>query len=130
DVVPYDNAYVLDLRAGEHLITLMGSENNVISKELNGLSFNPEKSLNDGLDNDAPRIYSTKKEARSLRNFEFTQPVGSVMTAPIKRNQKTEGFLILTSKRKKMFEALDLKIIDVLTGYFAISLVKARYYEK
>jgi len=130
DVVAYDNAYVLDLRAGEHLITLMGSENNILSKELNGLSFTPEKSMNDGLDNDAPRIFSTKKEARLLRNFEFTQPVGSVMTAPIKRNQKTEGFLILTSKRKRMFQALDLKIIDVLTGYFAISLVKARYYEK
>jgi len=130
DVVPYDNAYVLDLRAGEHLITLMGSENDVFSKELNGLSFTPEKSMNDGLDNDEPRIFSTKKESKSLRNFEFTQPVGSVMTAPIKRNQKTEGFLILTSRRKKMFQALDLKIIDVLTGYFAISLVKARYYEK
>jgi len=130
DVVPYDNAYVLDLRAGEHLITLMGSENDVFSQELNGLSFTPEKSMNDGLDNDEPRIFSTKKEAKSLRNFEFKEPVGSIMTAPIKRDQKTEGFLILTSKRKRMFQALDLKIIDVLTGYFAISLVKARYYEK
>ena len=52
------------------------------------------------------------------------------MTAPIKRNQKTEGFLILTSKRKNIFQAIEMKIVDVLTGYFAISLVKARYYEK
>ena len=35
-----------------------------------------KKSMNDGLDNEAPRIFSTKKEARSLRNFEFMQPVG------------------------------------------------------
>ena len=52
------------------------------------------------------------------------------MTAPIKRNQKTEGFLILTSNHKNIFQALEMKIVDMLTGYFAISLVKARLYEK
>ncbi|MEK5069483.1 sensor domain-containing diguanylate cyclase [Sporosarcina sp. FSL K6-1508] len=130
DVVPYDNAYVLDLRAGEHLITLMGSEGNMLSKELHDISYNPKKALDDGLDSNVPKIFSTEKEARALKSFEFLQSVGSVMTAPIRRNQKTEGFLILTSKRKQMFQALDLKIVDVLTGYFATSLVKARYYEK
>ena len=130
DVVPYDNAYVLDLRHGEHLITLMASENGVITKDMNGLSFNLEKTVDDGLDKDNPKIFATQKEAKALNNFKFIQPVESVMTAPIKRNQKTEGFLILTSKRKNVFRAMEMKIVDVLTGYFAISLVKARYYEK
>lgn len=130
DVVPYDNAYVLDLRNGEHLITLMASENGIITKDTNGLSFNLEKTVDDGLDMDNPKIFGTQKEARALYNFKFIQPVESVMTAPIKRNQKTEGFLILTSKRKNIFQTMEMKIVDVLTGYFAISLVKARFYEK
>lgn len=130
DVVPYDNAYVLDLRNGEHLITLMASENGIITKDMTGLSFNLEKTVDDGLDMDNPKIFATQKEAMALNNFKFNQPVESVMTAPIKRNQKTEGFLILTSKRKNVFRAMEMKIVDVLTGYFAISLVKARYYEK
>lgn len=130
DVVPYDNAYVLDLRNGEHLITLMASENGIITKDMTGLSFNLEKTVDDGLDMDNPKIFGTQKEAKVLNNLKFIQPVESVMTAPIKRNQKTEGFLILTSKRKNVFRAMEMKIVDVLTGYFAISLVKARYYEK
>jgi len=130
DVVPYDNAYVLDLRYGEHLVTLMASENGVITKDMNGLSFNLEKTVDDGLDSDNTKIFASNKEAKVLKNFKFIQPVESVMTAPIKRNQKTEGFLILTSKRKNVFRAMEMKIVDVLTGYFAISLVKARYYEK
>lgn len=130
DVVPYDNAYVLDLRNGEHLITLMASENGIITKDTNGLSFNLEKTVDDGLDMDNPKIFGTQKAARVLNNFTFIQPVESVMTAPIKRNQKTEGFLILTSKRKNVFQTMEMKIVDVLTGYFAISLVKARFYEK
>ena len=71
DVVPYDNAYVLDLRNGEHLITLMASENGIITKDMNGLSFNLEKTVDDGLDMDNPKIFSTKKEARALKNFKF-----------------------------------------------------------
>ncbi|MER2090145.1 MAG: GGDEF domain-containing protein [Sporosarcina sp.] len=130
NVVPYESAYVLDLRAGEHLITLMGSEDGILTKDISGLSFNPKKSEDDGLNMDRPKIYSTKKEASELKHFKFTGQLGSIMTAPIKRNQKTEGFLILTSKQKNGFQALEMKIVDVLTGYFAISLVKARYYEK
>ena len=97
---------------------------------MTGLSFHLEKTVDDGLDMDNPKIFATQKEAMALNNFKFNQPVESVMTAPIKRNQKTEGFLILTSKRKNVFRAMEMKIVDVLTGYFAISLVKARYYEK
>ena len=130
DVVPYDNAYVLDLRNGEHLITLMASENGIITKDMNGLSFNLEKTVDDGLDMDTSKIFGTQKEASALHNFKFIQPVESVMTAPIKRNQKTVGFLILTSKRKNVFQTMEMKIVDVLTGYFAISLVKAGLYEK
>jgi diguanylate cyclase (GGDEF)-like protein len=130
DVVPYDNAYVIDLRSGEHLFPLMASENGTITKNIKGLSFDLKKVANDGLNMDEQKIFSTKKEAAALKNFEFTNSVRSVMTAPIKRHQKTEGFLILTSTKKNMFQALEMKIVDVLTGYFAISLVKARYYEK
>ena len=130
DVVPYDNAYVIDLRNEEYLFTLMASENGTITKNIKGLSFDLKKTVNDGLNIDASKIFSTRKEASALKNFEFTKDVRSVMTAPIKRNQRTEGFLILTSAKKNMFQALEIKIVDVLTGYFAISLVKARYYEK
>ena len=52
------------------------------------------------------------------------------MTTPIKRNYKTEGYLILTSNRKNMFQTVEMKIVDILASYFAISLEKARYFEK
>lgn len=130
DVVPYDNAYVLDLRSGEYLITLMGSENSVITKSVSDLSFRPEKSVSDGLDINKSKIFSSQQEISTLRNFKFMKSVECVMTAPIRRDNRTEGFLILTSEWKNRFQALDVEIVDVLTGYFAISLLKSRYYEK
>lgn len=65
-----------------------------------------------------------------MRNLKFSSSVKSVMVVPIKRDQKTEGFLILTSNHKNMFQALDMKIVEMLAGYFAVSLVKARLYER
>lgn len=130
NVVSYDHAYVLDLRSETHLIMLMGSENDVVSKQVNNVVFKSKVMLDDGLDLDVTKIFATKKEVNILKNFEFSDSIKSVMTAPIKRNQKTEGFLILTSNHKKVFRALEMKIVDMLTGYFAVSLVKARLYEK
>lgn len=130
DVVSYDHAYVLDLRSEKHLVLLMGSENDIVSENVKVLAFQSSVSSDDGLDKDVTKIFGTKKEVSILKNFEFADSVQSVMTAPIKRNQRTEGFLILTSNHKNIFQALEMKIVDMLTGYFAVSLLKARLYEK
>ena len=81
------------------------------------------------LDLDVSKIHHNFKEVKSLRNIEFSHSTESVLTAPIIRNQKTEGFLILTSSQKNMFRDVELKIIDILAGYLAISLEKAKYFE-
>ena len=129
DAVPFCNAYVVDLRGGSKLIPLMGSELGAIRKEVEGIAFLGNKKPDDGLDLYFSRVYFNEKEIQSLKNITFSSPVGSMITAPIVRNEKTEGFLILTSIRKNSFRPVDMQIIDILTGYFAISLDKARYYE-
>lgn len=97
---------------------------------MNHITFKSKVEWDDGLDLDVPKIFGAKKEVVQLKNFMFSDKVKSVMTVPIKRNQRTEGMLILTSHHKSIFKALEMKIVDMLTGYFAISLVKARLYEK
>lgn len=128
-VVPFENAYVVDLREGNKLIPLMGSERGVIKKGIEGMSFHGDKTLDDGLDSFFTRIYFNEKEVGSLKNIDFKHQVKSAITAPIIRNERTEGYLILTSARRNIFHSDDMNIIDILTGYFAISLEKARYYE-
>lgn len=129
DVVPYEYAYVVDYRGGGKLIPLMASESGMVTKYIDSISFPENLQLNDGLDFDYSRIFFNKKEVRSLKNIEFTHKVVSAFTVPIIRNGKTEGFLIMTSGRKNTFHTDDMKIIDILAGYFSISLEKARYYE-
>ena len=75
------------------------------------------------------RIYFNERDIKSLKNIEFTGNIRSVLTAPIIRNGVTEGFLILTSFRKNMFQTEIVHLIDILTGFFAMSLEKARFYE-
>ena len=129
DVVPYDNAYVVDLRSGINLIPLMGLGRNGITKDVKGLSFHDVKKNNDGLDTHFTRIYFNERDIQTLKNIQFTNNIRSVLTAPIIRNGVTEGFLILTSFRKNMFQTEIVHLVDVLTGFFAISLEKARFYE-
>jgi two-component system, cell cycle response regulator len=130
DVVPYDNAYVVDLRGGINFVPLMGNGPNGITKDVKGLLFHDIKKADDGLDAFFTRIYFNEKDIKLLSTIEFVGNIRSVITAPIIRNGVTEGFLILSSFRKNMFRTEILHLIDILTGFFAISLEKARFYEK
>ena len=107
----------------------MGLGPNGITKDVKGLSFHDIKKNNDGLDTRYTRIYFNERDMKSLKNIEFTDNIRSVLTAPIIRNGITEGFLILTSFRKNMFQTEIVHLVDILTGFFAMSLEKARFYE-
>ncbi|MGN7388430.1 GGDEF domain-containing protein [Sporosarcina sp. SAFN-015] len=130
DVIPYDNAYIVDLRMGENLVMLSHKEGKLQSEVPNKFSFPQKISEGDGMDLNVTRIFLNKKNIGSLKGYSFDESVESVMTAPIKRNQKTEAFLILTSQQRYAFEDVHVKMADLLTGYFATAVDKARYYEK
>lgn len=129
DVVSFENGYIVDLRSGRKLVPLIGLEDGNITKQVESIVFLKEKHDGDGLSNDYSRIYFNEKEIRILKNIRFLHTVGTVMTAPVIRNGKTEGFLILTTTKEKAFNQINMEIIDVLISYFAISLEKARYFE-
>ncbi|WP_210468774.1 sensor domain-containing diguanylate cyclase [Sporosarcina sp. 6E9] len=129
EVVPYDNAYVVDLRSGINFVPLMGNGPNGLTSEVKGLIFRDIKKADDGLDALFTRIYFNEKDIKKLSTLEFDANVRSVLTAPIIRDGVTEGFLIMTSLHKNMFQTESVHLINILTGFFAISLEKARFYE-
>ncbi|MCG7344997.1 GGDEF domain-containing protein [Sporosarcina sp. ACRSL] len=129
-VIPYDSAYIVDLRMGENLVLLSFKEGEFRSGVANRFSLPPKRSESDGLEVNSTRLFLNRKSIDALKAYTFDPSVESVMTAPIKRNEKTEGFLILTSHQRYAFDDVHVKIVDLLTGYFATAVEKARYYEK
>lgn len=53
--------------------------------------------------------------------------MNSVMIVPIHRNQRTEGMVILTARKKNAFEKYQMDIVHLLSTYFAVSLEKAKF---
>lgn len=129
-VVSFQNAYVVDLQSGRKLLPLMGFEKDVITKQVEEISFLADKNRDDGISIYETKIYRNRQEIKAVKTIDFLHYFETLMVAPIIRNDKTEGFLILTSTRKNAFTAINVQIIDILTGYLAISLEKARYFEK
>ncbi|MFD1203989.1 GGDEF domain-containing protein [Sporosarcina contaminans] len=130
NVVPYESAYIVDLRIGENLKLLTAIEGKFRVSETNRFSFPMKKTDKDGLNMDETKLYVNKKSIASLIGYQFAPSVESVLTAPIKRNRKTEGFLILTSTEKFGFTDIQGEIVTLLAGYFAVAVEKARYYER
>lgn len=129
-VIPYDNAYIVDLRMGENLVMLACKEGDVHHDNPTKFSFPQKRGEGDGLDVEVTKLFMNKKSIDTLNGYTFDTTVESVMTAPVKRNQRTEGFLILTSNQRYAFEEMHVKMVNLLTGYFATAVEKARYYER
>ncbi len=129
-ILPFDDGYVVDLRSGRALIPLVGIESGEMTKLVTKITFTQGKEENDGLNLLKTKIFSNSKEVKQLKNIIFEEQVQTVMSLPIIRDSRTEGFLILTSKRKNAFKNEDIKILEILTNYFAVSLEKARHFEQ
>ena len=68
-----------------------------------------------------------KKNGLLVNRHSFLLEMQSVMSVPIYRNKKIEGVLIVASRKKHHFEAYQLKIVHLLSSYFAVSIEKAKY---
>ena len=75
-------------------------------------------------------IYNEKRDWEDLVTGNLPADTESIMATPIARNNKTEGVLVLASKKKYAFAKHQLKILDILSTYFAVSLEKAGYMQK
>ena len=128
-VLPYDNAYIVDLR-GEKLVMLRiveGGHSLKVAEFFDCPDFIKE---GDGLDSNETNVYPSRKFIDKLERYDFSHEIQSLMTTPLKRNSVTEGFLFLTSSKKYIFTDLHAKMVDLLAGYVTASIDKAKYYEK
>lgn len=82
------------------------------------------------LEQNKPIIYSERKEWESASKDYSSNGMHSVLCVPISRNQKIESVLFLASDKKSFFDGYQLKILDILCSYFAISVEKARYMQE
>lgn len=76
---------------------------------------------------ESKRVYSNAKDWSKAAPDFLPSDMNSVMIVPIHRNQKTEGTLILTARKKNAFEKYQMDIVHLLSTYFAVSLEKAKY---
>lgn len=128
-VVRFEKGYVVDLRSEKSLIPLMSIENGTIHHQVKSIVFTKDKEKDDGLDLNRTKIY-TDEELTKLKNVRFEEEIYALMSIPIIRDERTEGFLLLTSTERNVFHREDIQIIEILTSYFAVSLEKASHFER
>lgn len=128
-MLPVDFAYIIDIKDGE-LQFLKAVENNEeahvyqthgeILSSIAGIVYKTDKSV----------LFSKQSEWRRS-DFDFLPfNTESIISVPIKRNQKIEGILVIASRKKYAFETHQLQILSLLCSYFAVSLEKAKYVQE
>lgn len=124
-----DYTYVIDYRDGELQMLRMFENGEFLKNQVPPVRYNKGIAGNvivSGL----PVIYDKKSQWDDIVTGYIPIDVESIMCTPIARNNKIEGVLLVASRKKFAFAPHQLKILDILSTYFAVSLEKAGYVQR
>lgn len=94
-----------------------------------------EKKINDGISSLVMTtgkgvLFHDKAEWSTFTQGELPNHMESILSVPLRRDQKIEGIFMIASIRKKAYHPYHLLISDLLCSYLAAAMVNARHYEK
>ncbi len=124
-----DYTYVIDYRDDELLMLRMYENEEFINTAVPPIRYNKGiagKVILSG----TPIIYDKKSEWADIVTGYVPIDAESIMCTPIARNDRVEGVLLVASRKKYAFASHQLKILDILSTYFAVSLEKAGYVQR
>ncbi|MBT2569186.1 sensor domain-containing diguanylate cyclase [Planococcus sp. ISL-110] len=122
-------AYVIDYRDEQQQILRIYENNKLQPREIASIPYN-KGIAGKVIVTNSSYIYDEKSQWQDLVTGNLPKGTESLMATPIARNNKTEGVLVLASKKKYAFAKHQLQILEILSTYFAVSLEKAGYMQK
>ncbi|MBD8036785.1 GGDEF domain-containing protein [Solibacillus sp. A46] len=123
---PHDAIYIVDNLNGKYVILRARIDKQ--DREIHTDSDSIQNSfINECFQSEEKSVYGNTKEWMEQAPDFLTYDMNSVMIVPIHRNQRTEGVVILTARKKNAFEKYQMDIVHLLSTYFAVSLEKAKY---
>lgn len=127
---PVDFGYILSAGEKEELkmVRLFEDQKGILPKR-------PDFKKEEGISGEVwatgtSRRYTSRRQWRSISKGFLPSSVQSVVSVPMKRNQKVVGIITLASTKKRTYERHQLMILEVLGNFLAVAVENARNYEK
>lgn len=123
---PHDAIYIVDHINGKYVIlrARIDKQDREVHTDSNSIQ---NSFINECFQSEEKSVYGNTKDWMDQAPDFLTYDMNSVMIVPIHRNQRTEGVVILTARKKNAFEKYQMDIVHLLSTYFAVSLEKAKY---
>ncbi|MDG5470970.1 sensor domain-containing diguanylate cyclase [Jeotgalibacillus sp. ET6] len=131
ELMPVDYAYILDVEEKEQKLKLLRRyENEKI--EFNNLApvLKGEGISGNVWVSEESVLYNKKIEWNEKVEGYMPRDTESILSVPIKRNNKTVAVLLVASKRKNAYRPHLVPIVDLLCSYFAVAIQNARNHQK
>ncbi|HEX7066501.1 MAG TPA: sensor domain-containing diguanylate cyclase [Bacillales bacterium] len=132
EIFPVDVAYILDPDTNEpNQLKLL----RVFERDKGELPERESLQRNEGVSGRVwskatPVHYFSRKQWYHLSQGFLPTKMQSVMSVPMRRNQKVIGIITLASHKKHAFERHHLMVLEILANFLAVALENARNYEK
>lgn len=128
EIMPVDHAYIIDIVNGQ--LQFDRSHENGVDTDVNVSHENILKTpIKEIMNTEQAIVYNQQSEWISMGAGFLPFDTQSIVMMPISINQKMVAILLLASNKKKSFEEYQIRILDLLCSYFAVSLERSRYLE-
>src|SRR5690606_8315535 len=74
-------------------------------------------------------FHSRKKWAKHIEDHTIPGDGESIISIPVRRDEKVVGIITIVSKRKWTYEKHHFMLLDILSNYLAVAIENARHYE-
>ncbi|AQQ55031.1 hypothetical protein B0X71_07130 [Planococcus lenghuensis] len=126
ELLPVDYVYLIDHRRkqGDFAMLRRWQDSRFLDEEF-PICQRSEGVAGHVLARKKPVIYHSREEWEWLTLGHIAADAESLMALPISRNGITEGILVVAARKKNVFVHHQLKILEMLCSYFAVSLERA-----
>lgn len=130
-MVSIDGLYLIDRRQQTGTLSVLRAYENGNQILKNATHKELSHSLLSETIKSAEKTVFCKREEWLPYSGSFLLPnTQSALVLPFCRNHQLEGVLLLTSRKKNSFQDYQVKMLELISSYFIVSLEKARYVEK
>ncbi|WP_102026876.1 sensor domain-containing diguanylate cyclase [Salirhabdus sp. Marseille-P4669] len=131
DLLKVDYTYIYDVTNSNEMLSLIRYVDASCETKISNILLTKNEGISGTVYGKEEGMFFTNRLSwyRKIKDQTIPQDAESLMSVPIRRNDKVVGIITIVSKRKRAYEKYHFMLLDILSNYLAVAIENARHYE-
>ncbi|MBB6451925.1 diguanylate cyclase (GGDEF)-like protein [Salirhabdus euzebyi] len=131
ELLEVDYTYIFDVTNSTETLTLIRFVDADNETPLESVTLKKFDGISGTVYGEGEGVYYSNriKWEKKVQDSTLTDDAESVISVPIRRNEKIVGIITIVSKNKRTYEKYHYMLVEILANYLAVAIENARHYD-